>query len=149
MSPCSLAAGLFSLGWFSQSFCLSSPSALWLVAAPFTGLLAAGGDEQIRTVDPLLAKQVLSQLSYTPIFSKGRALALSSSLPFRRSTLLFLKVQIEFKSPLNPEEPKVLLNDCNSKRFGALASVLGPFKIKQRVERRITVPDLESLPLFG
>ena len=28
---------------------------------------AAGGDEQIRTVDPLLARQVLSQLSYTPI----------------------------------------------------------------------------------
>ena len=26
-----------------------------------------GGDEQIRTVDPLLARQVLSQLSYTPI----------------------------------------------------------------------------------
>ena len=29
-----------------------------------------GGDEQIRTVDPLLARQVLSQLSYTPIFKQ-------------------------------------------------------------------------------
>ena len=28
-----------------------------------------GGDEQNRTVDPLLARQVLSQLSYAPIFS--------------------------------------------------------------------------------
>ena len=28
---------------------------------------AVGGDEQNRTVDPLLARQVLSQLSYTPI----------------------------------------------------------------------------------
>ena len=27
-----------------------------------------GGDEENRTPDPLLAKQVLSQLSYTPIF---------------------------------------------------------------------------------
>ena len=27
-----------------------------------------GGDEQVRTVDPLLAKQVLSQLSYTPVY---------------------------------------------------------------------------------
>ena len=27
----------------------------------------AGGDEEIRTLDPLLAGQVLSQLSYTPI----------------------------------------------------------------------------------
>ena len=26
-----------------------------------------GGDEEDRTPDPLLAKQVLSQLSYTPI----------------------------------------------------------------------------------
>ena len=26
----------------------------------------AGGDEEIRTLDPLLAGQVLSQLSYTP-----------------------------------------------------------------------------------
>ena len=29
---------------------------------------AAGGDEQNRTVDPLLARQVLSQLSYAPVF---------------------------------------------------------------------------------
>ena len=28
----------------------------------------SGGDEGIRTLDPLLAGQVLSQLSYTPIF---------------------------------------------------------------------------------
>ena len=28
---------------------------------------ARGGDEEIRTLDPLLAGQVLSQLSYTPI----------------------------------------------------------------------------------
>ena len=27
-----------------------------------------GGDEEDRTPDPLLAKQVLSQLSYTPMF---------------------------------------------------------------------------------
>ena len=27
-----------------------------------------GGDKRDRTVDPLLAKQVLSQLSYTPTY---------------------------------------------------------------------------------
>ena len=32
--------------------------------------LSSGGDEGIRTLDPLLAGQVLSQLSYTPIFQK-------------------------------------------------------------------------------
>ena len=30
-----------------------------------------GGDERDRTDDPLLAKQVLSQLSYTPVFTFG------------------------------------------------------------------------------
>ena len=29
--------------------------------------IASGGDKEIRTLDPLLAKQVLYQLSYTPI----------------------------------------------------------------------------------
>ena len=31
--------------------------------------LSSGGDEGIRTLDPLLAGQVLSQLSYTPIWN--------------------------------------------------------------------------------
>ena len=40
-----------------------------------------GGDEEDRTPDPLLAKQVLSQLSYTPIQSiRFHFLPLSSSL---------------------------------------------------------------------
>ena len=30
-------------------------------------LFGSGGDERDRTDDPLLAKQVLSQLSYTPV----------------------------------------------------------------------------------
>ena len=33
----------------------------------FKRLLSLGGDDGIRTHDPLLAGQVLSQLSYTPI----------------------------------------------------------------------------------
>ena len=36
-----------------------------LVPSSFSG---SGGDERDRTDDPLLAKQVLSQLSYTPVF---------------------------------------------------------------------------------
>ena len=40
------------------------------------GSLLDGGDEGIRTLDPLLAGQVLSQLSYTPIFLYGIALRL-------------------------------------------------------------------------
>ena len=30
--------------------------------------ILANGDGEIRTLDPLLARQVLSQLSYTPIY---------------------------------------------------------------------------------
>ena len=33
-----------------------------------TVLLIANGDGEIRTLDPLLARQVLSQLSYAPIW---------------------------------------------------------------------------------
>ena len=41
---------------------------LWSgLAFPTPSSSAIGGDEQIRTVDPLLARQVLSHLSYTPI----------------------------------------------------------------------------------
>jgi hypothetical protein len=34
--------------------------------------LKNGGAERVRTDDPLLAKQVLYQLSYDPIFIRGR-----------------------------------------------------------------------------
>ena len=33
-----------------------------------------GGDEEVRTPDPLRARQVLSQLSYTPIFFRDLGL---------------------------------------------------------------------------
>ena len=48
-----------------MSPCLPERSAVGLCPA-------LGGDERVRTDDPLLAKQVLSQLSYTPIFTCGR-----------------------------------------------------------------------------
>ena len=34
----------------------------------FVPFSAHGGDKRDRTADPLLAKQVLSQLSYTPVY---------------------------------------------------------------------------------
>ena len=63
-----------------------------LVSSPIFGSKPAlGGDDGIRTHDPLLAGQVLSQLSYTPIFFPWASLhrflffllqgALSSSSP--------------------------------------------------------------------
>ena len=43
------------------------PISVAVVVLPYPAYLC-GGDEQNRTVDPLLARQVLSQLSYTPMF---------------------------------------------------------------------------------
>ena len=43
------------------------------------GCQCAGGDERIRTADPLLAKQVLSQLSYIPWGTEFRAIATSKT----------------------------------------------------------------------
>ena len=50
-----------------------------------------GGDERVRTDDPLLAKQVLSQLSYTPMAPRPEAprgpSKLYSELPFPSAQL--------------------------------------------------------------
>ena len=49
---------------FTNGLALNSSVALRLILIK---LLSANGDGEIRTLDPLLARQVLSQLSYTPI----------------------------------------------------------------------------------
>ena len=54
-------------------------SSFGLLARSPCSLLTAGGDDGIRTHDPLLAGQVLSQLSYTPILM-GLLRSLSSRL---------------------------------------------------------------------
>ena len=46
--------------------CLSGTRSNHLSYEPMW-IIRCGGDEGIRTLDPLLAGQVLSQLSYTPV----------------------------------------------------------------------------------
>ena len=43
-----------------------------------------GGDERNRTADPLLARQVLSQLSYTPTSKHSLNTIWSAFLPFEQ-----------------------------------------------------------------
>ena len=43
------------------------PIRFWVFFSTCFAVLSAGGDDGIRTHDPLLAGQVLSQLSYTPM----------------------------------------------------------------------------------
>ena len=58
---------LMKLNWFSLSFLIFDVfSYMWFSRYMHTGF-PMSGDEGIRTLDPLLARQVLSQLSYTPI----------------------------------------------------------------------------------
>ena len=63
------------LALFLQAFALHSYAGTKLTlsstlrARHACKLSLPGGDERDRTDDPLLAKQVLSQLSYTPIFN--------------------------------------------------------------------------------
>ena len=44
---------------------------MWIDKHHFSIYTLYGGDEESRTPDPLLAKQVLYQLSYTPALLKG------------------------------------------------------------------------------
>ena|SRR5579884_2735879 len=55
--------------------CLSAAARIFLAAG---ARRRAGGDGRARTGDPLLAKQVLSQLSYIPV---GRVVGLSGFEP--------------------------------------------------------------------
>ena len=58
----------FDMNWFTKSepsCCVHHhPYARFQRRPPGSG---AGGDERTRTADPLLARQVLSQLSYAPM----------------------------------------------------------------------------------
>ena len=69
----------------------------WAISPCLVLACACGGDERDRTDDPLLAKQVLSQLSYTPIFSFW---AMRMSFP---SSLRLSFKTLKIKQRLTPE----------------------------------------------
>jgi hypothetical protein len=63
------------------------PGSLRFACAPWGG---GGGDEETRTPDPLLAKEVLYQLSYVPLAPDGWWAFLDSNqrpLPYQGSAL--------------------------------------------------------------
>ena len=104
--------------------------------------LPFGGDNRDRTDDPLLAKQVLSQLSYTPVaflFSKVQSVKPRKRFAFpRKSALCFVNIitcnQVNELFPTQrlffsgkairlPNEPQKLNNECN---LGLMAFFLCP-----------------------
>ena len=56
---------------FSRYVWYASVSSEVFSTSFFPLVTSANGDGEIRTLDPLLARQVLSQLSYTPICKSG------------------------------------------------------------------------------
>ena len=54
----------------------------------FFGVLTVDGDDGIRTHDPLLAGQVLSQLSYTPTLFLPHSISHSMSFPLKAHSKL-------------------------------------------------------------
>ena len=68
------------ISWFERWF----PTRPLVFPALVIAVRRTGGDERVRTDDPLLAKQVLSQLSYTPIQGIRSHLMTFSQVPFRK-----------------------------------------------------------------
>ena len=58
-------------GWWAQVDSNHRPHDYQSCALASWAMGPFGGDKRDRTVDPLLAKQVLSQLSYTPVSLRG------------------------------------------------------------------------------
>ena len=62
----------------------------------FAALLNCNGDKEIRTLDPLLARQVLSQLSYTPMVGLSGLEPPTSRLSGVRSNRLSYRPMVYF-----------------------------------------------------
>ena len=97
-----------------------------------------GGDEEDRTPDPLLAKQVLSQLSYTPVLGFG---GISATFPsFETRGLKIKQYQIPFP-----------LTDRNFRAFSSLCVLLRKEVIQPHLPIRLPCYDFTPVanPTFG
>ena len=74
-----------------------------------------GGDKEARTPDPLLAKQVLSQLSYTPTVSRFGYAVLLKTL-FRGPSKLNNNEELVSPVPAYPKINSVMLPDSLERR---------------------------------
>ena len=74
-----------------------------------------GGDKEARTPDPLLAKQVLSQLSYTPTVSRFGYAVLLKTL-FRGPSKLNNNEELVSPVPAYPATCAVMLPDSLERR---------------------------------
>ena len=126
------------------------PFGLSLYQTLLCNLSITGGDMRDRTADPLLAKQVLSQLSYTPISSFLKVLfrTLKIKQRFKRKEVIqpHLPIRLpcyDFTPVANPTFGSVLLavRLLTSGITGSHGVTGGVYKARERIHRGILIHD--------
>ena len=115
---------------------------LWNLSPLDYGL---GGDEEIRTLDPLRARQVLSQLSYTPIKQSPKWKELMFSLERRWSSRTFRYGYLVTTSPQSLTLPSTAASKMVSSQASGIAYshgvTGGVYKTRERIHRSILICD--------
>ena len=104
------------ISWFERWF----PTRPLVFPASVIAFRRTGGDERVRTDDPLLAKQVLSQLSYTPI---DGMVGLSGLEPPTLRLSVVRSSQLSYRPILPIEGVPSKLNNVRQKRTDLRKSV--------------------------
>ena len=125
----------------------SNPKDSYIQGIPLRYLISHGGDDGIRTHDPLLAGQVLSQLSYTPILNSKFKIRNSKLLGFAISPCAFALV-----GPSGLEPPTSCLSGTRSNLLSyepmwlvSVSLTLG-FSVESRSLCSLTVLALSYFP---
>ena len=103
----------------------SNPKDSYIQGIPLRYYLSHGGDDGIRTHDPLLAGQVLSQLSYTPILNSKFEIRNYWVLLFLRFNLHEVKISL-FGLSKNFIRLRISLLTKSKISLQALACLVGP-----------------------
>ena len=114
-----------------------------------------GGDEEIRTPDPLLARQVLSQLSYTPMLMVLFGYLFFKQNPKVKRTIVLLRKEViqphlPIRLPCYDFTPVIDPTfDCCLQMVSSQASGIayshgvtgGVYKTRERIHRSILICD--------
>ena len=94
------------MSFLSFKHCLTNVL-LYAVFKVHVTVITVSGDKGIRTLDPLLARQVLSQLSYTPILPGFRLVGLNGLEPSTSRLSGVRSNQLSYK-PISIRQPPTL-----------------------------------------
>ena len=97
---------------------------------------SANGDGEIRTLDPLLARQVLSQLSYTPM---DAGLSFRTSLPVFSFVCSLLGVGLSGLEPPTSRLSGVRSNQLSYKPIGIRQPPAFPCRLQHSIIGRLSL----------